>query len=166
MVEIGNPWFTDRLQRLYKDLLFNFGYESNVRHKISVSRKMPFKYFPVYKKFAEDIPQSIRINSSASDFVRNIWAYSLSLLEKGNNHPGLVMFDEPGQHRTNLESLKSLFKKCSLITDKQIIIFTSIDKKINEEEEIDIDVLIEAIGSNKHKLIKLDYDNKVIQRLD
>lgn len=150
----------------YKNFLFGFGYESNEKYQISINRKEPFKYFPVYKNHRNDnIPQSIRINSSASDFVRNIWAYTLALLQNGINHPGIIMFDEPGQHRTNLSSLKALFKTCSEIRERQTIIFTSIDKKLNDDEEIDLDLLIEDLESDKYQLIRLDNLHKVIRKL-
>ena len=150
----------------YKNFLFGFGYESNEKYQISINRKEPFKYFPVYKNHRNDnIPQSIRINSSASDFVRNIWAYTLALLQNGTNHPGIIMFDEPGQHRTNLSSLKALFKTCSEIRERQTIIFTSIDKKLNDDEEIDLDLLIEDLESDKYQLIRLDNLHKVIRKL-
>ena len=152
----------------YKNYLFAFGYESNEKYRISINRKEPFKYFPVYKNHKNDtVPQSIRINSSASDFVRNIWAYTLGLLNNGVNHPGFIMFDEPGQHRTNLSSLKELFKVSSGLTEKQIIIFTSIDKPLNNEEneKIDLDVLIEDLESSKYNLIRLDNVHKVIKSL-
>lgn len=153
----------------YKDFLFQFGYDSNEKYQISINRKEPFKYFPIYKNYSNDkTPQSIRINSSASDFVRNIWAYTLSLLNNGANHPGIIMFDEPGQHRTNLSSLKELFKVCSRIAEKQTIIFTSIDKPLNndENEKIDLDVLIEDLEKDKYNLIRLDNHHKVIKRLN
>ncbi|WP_333624557.1 AAA family ATPase [Sphingobacterium siyangense] len=153
----------------YKDYLFAFGYESNAKHQISINRKEPFKYFPVYKNHKNDTtPQSIRINSSASDFVRNIWAYTLSLLKNGINHPGIIIFDEPGQHRTNLSSLKELFKVSSEITDKQTIIFTSIDKPLNNEKDeiIELKVLIEDLKDSNYKLIRLDNLHKVIQKLE
>lgn len=153
-------------ETLYKKILFDFGYESNEKYKISLNRKEPFKYFPVYKNYKDDgVPQSIRINSSASDFVRNIWAYTLALLQNGTNHPGIIMFDEPGQHRTNLSSLKALFKTCSEIRERQTIIFTSIDKKLNDDEEIDLDLLIEDLESDKYQLIRLDNFHKVIRKL-
>lgn len=153
-------------ETLYKKFLFDFGYESNEKYKISINRKEPFKYFPVYKNYKDDaVPQSIRINSSASDFVRNIWAYTLALLQNGINHPGIIMFDEPGQHRTNLNSLKALFKTCSEIRERQTIIFTSIDKKLNDDENIDLDLLIEDLESNKYKLIRLENSHKVIRKL-
>lgn len=153
----------------YKNNLFGFGYDSNEKYQISINRKEPFKYLPVYINRKEGIflPQSIRINSSASDFVRNIWAYTLSLLNNGVNHPGVIMFDEPGQHRTNLSSLKALFKASSEIKEKQTIIFTSIDKPLHNEqnEKIDLDILIEDLESSNYKLIRLDNVHKVIGKL-
>lgn len=149
----------------YKDLLFSFGYDSNYRKQISINRKEPFKYFSVYKRGPEDKqPQSIRINSSASDFVRNIWAYTLALRDNGKNHPGLIMFDEPGQHRTKLSSLKALFETVSKEKNKQTIIFTSIDKPLNndEKEKIDLDEIIKDLEEGSYHLIKLG-KNKVIK---
>ena len=155
----------DKFEETYKKLLFDFGYESNEAYKISLNKKQPFKYFPIYKSYKDDkTPQSIRINSSASDFVRNIWAYTISLLKEGISHPGLVIFDEPGQHRTNISSLKSLLKESSLLIEKQIIIFTSIDKEINENEKLEIKVLTEELTKGSYKLIELDKVNKVIQK--
>lgn len=149
----------------YKASLESFGYESNDLWQISIARNQPFKYFPVYKRKQNDLPQSIRINSSASDFVRNIWAYSLALLAHGENHPGVVIFDEPGQHRTKLSSLKALFNESARYTQKQTIIFTSIDKQLNEDEKIDLQVLTEGLDTSSFTLIELDSDNKAIKKL-
>jgi hypothetical protein len=149
----------------YKDLLFKFEYDSNKKFQISINRKEPFKYFPVYKRYQDDPqPQSIRINSSASDFVRNIWAYTLALRDNGINHPGLIIFDEPGQHKAKQSSLKELFKKCSENKEKQTIIFSSIEKKIDENESFDLNELIKDFDENSYKLINLE-KNKVIKLL-
>lgn len=152
----------------YKDLLNTFGYDSNEMYQISINRKEPFKYFPVYKRSKSDTnPQSIRINSSASDFVRNIWAYTLALRNNGSNHPGLILFDEPGQHRTKLSSLKALFEEVSKEKDNQTIIFTSIDKPLNndEKEKIDLDEIIKDLEEGSYHLIKLG-KHKVIKSLN
>ncbi|MCL7762827.1 AAA family ATPase [Polaribacter sp. Z014] len=155
-------------ERNYKDLLFSFGYDSNFKNQVSINRKEPFKYFSVYKRSADDKqPQSIRINSSASDFVRNIWAYTLALRNNGKNHPGLILFDEPGQHRTKLSSLKALFEKVSKEKNKQTIIFTSIDKPLNndEKEKLDLDEIIKDLEKDSYHLIKLG-KHKVIKSLN
>jgi hypothetical protein len=151
----------------YKDLLYSFGYDSNYKSQISINRNEPFKYFPIYKRNKDDKnPQSVRINSSASDFVRSIWAYTLSLRNNGVNHPGLIMFDEPGQHRTKLSSLKTLFKIASEENNKQTIIFTSIDNKLgsDEKERIDLKELIKDLEEKSYHLIKLN-EGKVINSL-
>lgn len=172
--ELGESAKEDELQitnfeTQYLDYLFRFDYESNAKYQISINRKEPFKYFPVYKRNKNDtIPQSIRINSSASDFVRNIWAYTLGLLNVGVNHPGVIIFDEPGQHRTNLSSLKELFMVSSTMKDKQIIIFTSVNTSLHNEEneKIELDVLTEDLEDSDYKLIKLDDNHKVIGKLN
>ena len=44
----------------------------------------------------------MKFDSSASDNIRGIWAYTVALLQvsmsKGGNHPGVLIFDEPVQH--------------------------------------------------------------------
>tara|TARA_R110002051_G_C8744675_1_gene499551 strand:+ start:1191 stop:3296 length:2106 start_codon:yes stop_codon:yes gene_type:complete len=149
----------------YKKHLFNFGYDSNDKLTVKIWKKQPFKYLPVYLKHREAIPQSLRVNSSASDFVRNIWSYTISLLQRGENHPGFIILDEPGQHRTNLKSLNSLFKSLSQIKDKQSIIFTSLDKKINNDETLDLEILLKGIEKENYRLIKLDDYQKVIKKV-
>ncbi|WP_313578875.1 AAA family ATPase [Chishuiella sp.] len=150
----------------YKDLLFKFGYDSNRNFQISINRKDPFKYFPVYKRGKDDPqPQSIRINSSASDFVRNIWAYTLALRDNGVNHPGLIMFDEPGQHKAKQSSLKALLQKCSETTEKQTIIFSSAEKELDEKEKFDLMELVKDLNEDSYNLINLGSE-KVIKLLN
>ncbi|SFB90025.1 hypothetical protein SAMN04489722_101213 [Algibacter lectus] len=38
----------------YKGLLYSFRYDSNEMYQISINRKEPFKYFPVYKRGQND----------------------------------------------------------------------------------------------------------------
>jgi DNA repair exonuclease SbcCD ATPase subunit len=152
---------------LYKNYLFYFEYDSNERWEVIISDKEPFKYFPVYQQYKEAPQQSIRINSSASDFVRNIWAYTLALLNNGLNHPGIVMFDEPGQHKTKMSSLEKFFEVCSTFQDRQVIIFTSVDKVLDSEEneKLDIYKILNSIPQDYYNLIELDENSKAIKRL-
>ena len=155
----------NNFQSFYLELLKSFKYESNELWKLSISKSFPFRYFPVYNLNKEKTKyESIRTNSSASDFIRNLWAYALALLG-GANHPGIVIFDEPGQHRTNIQSIKALFLLSSLFTDYQIIIFTSVDKQINEKEKLELDELISDLKDGTYNLINLDEENKVIGKL-
>lgn len=152
---------------LYKTYLFLFEYDSNEKWEVVISDKEPFKYFPVYQQYLEAPQQSIRINSSASDFVRNIWAFTLALLGEGFNHPGIVMFDEPGQHKTKMSSLEKFFEVCSLFRDRQIIIFTSVDKVLDNDdnENLDIFKILDGISSEDYNLIELDDKTKAITKL-
>ncbi len=152
---------------LYKNYLFYFEYDSNEKWEVIISDKEPFKYFPVYQQYKEAPQQSIRINSSASDFVRNIWAFTLALLNQGLNHPGIVMFDEPGQHKTKMSSLDKFFEVCSMFHDRQIIIFTSVDKILDNEdnEKLDIYKILDRIPRENYNLIELDSENKAIKKL-
>lgn len=161
------------LERIFKnDYLFPFKYSSNRPSNIYIQKNQPFKYYPVFKYTETDeLPQSIKTNSSASDFVRTIWAYSLGLLKKGTNHPGILLLDEPGQHSVSSESLKALFEKCAAIKDKQIIIFTSIQKVLikdgdKEIDALDLDSLLTNLNENvDYQIYKLPEVGKSISLL-
>lgn len=53
-------------------------------------------YLPIIEEF------DMKFDSSASDNIRAIWAYTIALMqtsiEKEGNHPGVIIFDEPNQH--------------------------------------------------------------------
>lgn len=53
----------------------------------------------------------MKFDSSASDGIRVIWAFTMALLqvsiEKNGNHPGVVIFDEPAQQSIVPEDMKS-----------------------------------------------------------
>ena len=55
----------------------------------------------------------MKFDSSASDNIRAIWAYTLALLatslEKQGNHPAVVLFDEPAQHSIDADDVIALF---------------------------------------------------------
>lgn len=155
-----------------KDYLFPFGYDSNQSHNIFIQLEEPFKYFPVFKFSAEsELPQSIKTNSSASDFVRTLWSYSLSLLVAGKNHPGLIMLDEPGQHSIRSQNLQTLFETSASIKDRQVIIFTSIQKVLITEndkpiDKLDVDALLLNLKVNEdYHMYRLPDTGKSIVRL-
>ncbi|WP_028061198.1 SMC family protein [Candidatus Solirubrobacter pratensis] len=70
-------------------------------------------------------------DSSASDTVRLVWAYTVGLLEvarqHATNHPGLLVMDEPGQHEIEIDSLRALFRRvaASRQREQQVVIATS-----------------------------------------
>ena len=160
------------LEKVFKtDFLFPFKYSSNKNYNVYIQKNHPFKYFPVFKyNEFDELPQSIKTNSSASDFVRTIWAYSLSLLTRGKNHPGILILDEPGQHSVSSESLQALFEKCSAIKNRQTIIFTSIQKVLikdgdKEIDALDLDSLLVNLVNDDYNLYKLPEIGKSIQLL-
>lgn len=73
--------------------------------------------------------------TSASDYIRVIWAYTLGLLElagseKEIKHGGFVVFDEPRQHEASKVSFVSLIKEASASKayGGQVIFATSMEK--------------------------------------
>ena len=69
----------------------------------------------------------MKFDSSASDNIRVIWAYTLALLQTslkyGGNHPGIIIFDEPDQHSIVISDLEKLFKTIINIKNEcQVII--------------------------------------------
>lgn len=115
----------DNQEIVFKKYLTLFGYTSNqVGPHVGFSeQKNMYQYLPVVIK--GEYEEEIRSDSSASDFIRSIWAYYLTLLSVGENHPGFLVMDEPCQHSMKEFSLKRLFEACADIQDKQTILFCS-----------------------------------------
>ncbi|MGE7922335.1 hypothetical protein ACQKND_04005 [Viridibacillus arvi] len=55
----------------------------------------------------------LKFDSSASDYIRGIWSFTIALLqtslEHNGNHFGLILFDEPGQHSIIKKDINQLF---------------------------------------------------------
>ena len=73
--------------------------------------------------------------TSASDYIRIIWAYTLALMELAGKeedikHGGFVIFDEPRQHEASMISFANLIDKASESLDYngQVIFATSLDE--------------------------------------
>lgn len=138
------------LKNLNKDirqLLQIFGYTSNSQSQIDISLKGTNKYFPYIK--LPNKSQKIQTSSSASDFIRSIWAYTIALLMNSKTHPGILLIDEPSQHAMNSESLRAFFKELSKFKDKQIIVAASTEvkdpKNIEGKKQYSLDEVLEGI---------------------
>ncbi len=76
---------------------------------------------------------NIARESSASDFVRLIWSYIVTLYQTSahftvnGNHPGFILMDEPGQHSMATKSQLALLQKLSSEKNLQSIIAASFD---------------------------------------
>lgn len=154
----GSP--IDNQEIVFKKYLSLFGYTSNqVGPYVGFSeQKNTYEYLPVVIK--GDNEEEIRSDSSASDFIRSIWAYYLTLLSEGENHPGFLVMDEPCQHSMKEFSLKRLFETCANIQDKQTILFCSSQPRTAEIEAGQLSSqnknVIETIVSNMKKA-RLNY---------
>ncbi len=92
----------------------------------------------------------MKFDSSASDGIRVIWAFTMALLqvsiEKNGNHPGVVIFDEPGQQSIVPDDMDSFINSAAeLGKDCQII--TAIT--LNSQELINILNRLDADSYNK-----------------
>lgn len=100
------------LEKLMQKNLSLFGFSTTGVDKITISRNTLRPEQNGYDIIAE---------TSASDYIRTIWAFTLALLEIANNknfdvkHSGFVVFDEPRQHETKTQSLDDLINYTSQI---------------------------------------------------
>lgn len=95
----------------------------------------------------------MKFDSSASDGIRVIWAFTMAILQvsldKNGNHPGIIIFDEPAQQSTVpqdmenfVKSVVSLREKCQVImaitlnSQELVGIVNNLDK--NTYEKINI----------------------------
>ena len=154
----------------FKDLLMKFGYTSNtVANSVYFKEdKRSYQYLPVISH-SDGGEEEIRSDSSASDFIRSIWAYYLTLLKLGNHHPGFLVMDEPCQHSMKENSLLQLFEVCAQMKDKQVVLFCSSQPKTEEskdnedkQEENVIETLAKSIEGKGLELNYLSIDPKAI----
>jgi hypothetical protein len=113
--------------RLHLD---RYGFRSFQTREISLSIDN-FRPLVLRTENGETVEKEINFEVSASDAIRLKWAYYLSCLELTSdfvtNHPGLVIFDEPGQQEIESGSLFSFFRSAvkALARKQQVIISTS-----------------------------------------
>ena len=103
----------------------------------------------------------MKFDSSASDGIRVIWAFTMALLqvsvEKQGNHPGIIIFDEPAQQSIVPEDMKSSIE--SALEIKGLVqIITAIT--LNSQELINIIYVLDA--SSNHKIL---IEGKAFKRL-
>ncbi|RMT85480.1 hypothetical protein ALP40_01224 [Pseudomonas viridiflava] len=140
----------DYFSKVFRSNVSSFDYHSasitdirfNVANLLPELDKIELR--EIYKKdFAEEKSASVTSTSksssniaresSASDFVRLIWSYILSLYETSanftvkGNHPGFMLMDEPGQHSMATKSQLALLQKLSAQKNLQSIVAASFD---------------------------------------
>ena len=115
-----------KLEQIIRRNLESFQFDHAAINSISVSDQTLRPEQEGYDIVAE---------TSASDYIRVIWAYTLGLLElagteKEINHGGFVVFDEPRQHEASKNSFISLIDTAlkSKSYGGQVIFATSMEK--------------------------------------
>lgn len=138
-----------KFEILFKEYLMSYEYKSNYRNQIyfELNRASSYLYFPLVQ-MQYDSSEQLRSVSSASDFIRSIWAYYLALLKVGSKHPGFVIFDEPCQQSMDESSLKKLFECSSKFMDRQVIFFCSSQPHTAENNDGGNGNIIEDIIQN------------------
>jgi hypothetical protein len=121
--KLPEEYFTDSdrkkiqdFEKNFKGNLKSFDFSSVNFDEIEISLD---KYTPLIEGV------DVKYDTSASDYVRLIWAYVISLLQVSNNrngnHLGILVFDEPGQHQMSIDSQKHLFSKLEEVSGQSII---------------------------------------------
>jgi len=114
---------------IFQKLLDLYGFQSKTPNEVIIS----FDNY-TYKPYVDGF--DITLDSSASDHIRVIWAYSVALLylidKFDTNHFGFLLFDEPRQQSMKHASSKELYKTLSKVSvnSKQSIVATSEDDKL------------------------------------
>ena len=126
----------NRFQMQFRANAGSFGYESAPIREVEIGKDT---LVPCLAQMElREIRTDIKSDSSASDFVRLIWSYLLALHQTSSvpsspgNHPGLLMFDEPGQHSMAVDSQHALLKQLASESNLQSIVAASFD----EAEEV------------------------------
>ncbi len=119
------------LTNQFRRILNKVNYTSKPTQLLDISQE---NYLPIANEKLENgeiKSYNIRFDSSASDFVRCIWAYTCSLYkvskEHSGNHPGLLMFDEPKQQDIALENFHEFLSELSTYNDAQVLVFASFE---------------------------------------
>lgn len=133
-------------QEYFGRLAKEFDFKSTAIDKIVIDEEkyVPFMSGDVIRRdvrsnlyFDSTQKTKLKSDSSASDFVRLIWAYLISLFlvsthEGIGHHPSILVLDEPGQHSMAVESLHVLFSNLGKQIGLQAIVAASFD----ESEEV------------------------------
>jgi hypothetical protein len=129
-------------QKLYNlktnfiELLKTFNYQSKPFEAVRISND---SYLPVAQKTDAEQFYNIKFDSSASDFIRCIWAYTTALLKTsvtyGTKHPRLLIFDEPKQQDMSKDSFKSFLVELSKFKSEQVLVFASFENSDSSFEE-------------------------------
>lgn len=130
-----------------------YGYKSVLDMRdIDISQET---YLPVIEEF------DMKFDSSASDNIRGIWAYTVALMQtsmkKNGNHPTVLIFDEPNQHSIISQDMEEFFKNIiSIGKTCQVIVGITV-------KDSDTKATIDKMPEGTYQLITIG--NKAFNRL-
>ncbi|WP_116892438.1 ATP-binding protein [Pseudomonas syringae] len=110
---------------------------------------------------------NIARESSASDFVRLIWSYLLSIYQTSShptvngNHLGFLLLDEPGQHSMATKSQQALFQLLSSEKGLQSIVAASFDDSEATYKEATSNVEFKLIQLGDKSILPLNVAGNV-----
>ncbi|HBC3477234.1 TPA: hypothetical protein KDY95_002324 [Vibrio cholerae] len=129
----------DRFEEHFRNLATDFSYRSAKPKEIEVNRETLVPYLKGLELREINGAADIKADSSASDFVRLIWSYLISICrvsnEQNGNHLGILLFDEPAQHSMSLYSVNKLLKNMADLNNVQCIVAASFDQSEAAFEE-------------------------------
>ncbi|MBD8790988.1 AAA family ATPase [Pseudomonas syringae] len=158
-----------------KDIEFNrenlLPYLSKIELREINIKRQPFNVSAAEEPSASAIERSddspkgkgnIARESSASDFVRLIWSYLLSIYQTSShptvngNHLGFLLLDEPGQHSMATKSQQALFQLLSSEKGLQSIVAASFDDSEATYKEATSNVEFELIQLGDKSISPID----------
>lgn len=137
-----------KLESIIKGNLTAFNFNYSAINTVSISHQTLRPEQEGYDIVAE---------TSASDYIRIIWSYTLALLELAAEdkeqkikHGGFVVFDEPRQHEASKLSFTNLIGKASesILYNGQVIFATSLDE---------LELRTSCVGKNVNLICFNDY---------
>ncbi|MEJ2795801.1 AAA family ATPase [Iodobacter sp. LRB] len=140
------------LEKNFRANASSFGYTSAEPNEVTINRGT---LLPALGDITlrEVLRKNVKSESSASDFVRLIWAFLLAIYQTSSmkefvgNHPGFLLFDEPGQHSMSEVSQNALTRLFCGAQDLQSVVAASFD-----ESE---DLFLRVTEGSKFHLIEL-----------
>lgn len=127
---VGDKRKIAHLQTTIRTHLERYGFRSFQPGEISLSSDN-FRPLVLRIDKGETVEKEINFEMSASDAIRLKWAYYLSCMELMRdfsvNHPGLAIFDEPGQQEVESSSLFEFLRSASQSAQngQQVLVSTS-----------------------------------------
>lgn len=143
-----------KLRENFIDNLRLYGFSSIVDFsQIDISED---KLIPISNGF------DMKFDSSASDSIRAIWAFTVALMQTSfnfeGNHPNILIFDEPDQQSANINDLYKLINHLAEEErDFQVIIGITIKDEETRKA-------INKLNQKDYKLIQFDNNRAIIPR--